>query len=401
MDNRIVLIVVLILTALACSLFTPASLPESTPVGPSTSTDVPTIAPPATLIPTSTTTSPSPTSPPPQPTTQPASQPAIPIPDPNTIAYDFVANVCQAEWANSTAYLPNCPGDLDNIEPGYVTNTGIVFAESTTGIETAALIVLPQQDATNTAIFGMYPPFEVWPGDQFRATLGCQGDAPCNVEYSLEYFDESDQYQALNWDWPHKVGDGPQSIAVDLTSLAGKTVRFVLAVRDAQGGPANDFALWINPHIFRSPDAVPPQDASEDEAADQTPGVVSGMVEMSTAPPYMNDPGKAESMPVAVTFFNLDDGTYWWIHSSLTGHPYYQMTVPPGNYHVVAYGQGVGDVSYVAAGYTGQNPSCGQPLQTVVVEPNGEVENIVIADWNWTCGGDAYRPQKPADVPLP
>lgn len=392
MNKRIELPVVMTLAVLACNFFTPAALPEATPTSISTNTQVPTTAPASTNTPVFTATSPPPTSPP----SQPATQVAIPIPDPNTIAYDFAANVCQAEWANSIAYLPNCPGDLDNIEPGYVTNTGIVFAESTTGIETAALIVLPQQGGTNTAVFGMYPPFEVWPGDQFRATLACQGDAPCDVEFSLEYFDESDEYQVPNWDWAHKVGEGPQSVAVDLTSLAGQSVGFVLAVRDGEGGPANDWALWINPHIFRSPDAVPPP-----ESADQTPGVISGMVEMSTAPPYMNDPGKAESMPVAVVFFNLDDGTYWWIHSSLTGHPYYQMTVPPGNYHVVAYGQGVGDVAYVAAGHTGQNPSCGQPLQTVVVEPNAEVENIVVADWNWMCGGEAYRPEKPADVPLP
>lgn len=376
---------------ISCSLFTPAAIPTAMPTTTlppqATLTPQPVLSPTATFTPQSIATGTATSMPP---------APSILLPEPETVAYDFVANVCEAEWANSVSVLPSCPGDLDNIEPGYVTNTHLAFAESTTAIEVPALIVLPQQGATNTAIFGMYPAFEVWPGDQFRTTIACQGDSACDVQYALEYFDEADQYQAPKWKWEHKVGDGPINVVVDLSALAGQSVKFSLALRSPKGDPSDDYALWIAPHIYRATDAQPPPDL-----ADQTPGVISGMVEMSTAPPYMNDPGKAESMPVTVVFFNLDDGSYWWIQSNLTGHPYYQMTVPPGQYHVVAYGAGVGDVPYVPAGYTGQNPSCGQALQVVVVEPNGEVEDIVIADWNWTCGGDAYRPAKPSDIPLP
>jgi hypothetical protein len=370
---------------LACGLFTPVPNPTAAPTV--TLTQAATAIPSATL-----TTAPPATDFPASPTTETS----ISIPDPQVVAYDFVANICKAEWANSIGFLPTCPGDLDNIEPGYVSQTDLVFAESTTAVEAPALIVLPQQGATNTAIFGMYPAFEVWPGDQFRATIACQGDSPCDVEFALEYFDAAEDYQAPGWTWQHQMGDGPVEIALDLGALAGQTVKFVLALRSPQGDPVDDYALWIAPHIVRSPEAQPPSDQ-----ADQTPGVISGMVEMSTAPPYMNDPGKAESMPVVVVFFNLEDGTYWWIHTSLTGHPYFKMTVPPGSYQVLAYGQGVGDVPYVSAGHTGQNPSCGQALQSVVVEPNAEIENIIIADWNWACGGDAYRPDKPADIPLP
>ncbi len=137
--------------------------------------------------------------------------------------------------------------------------------------------------------------------------------------------------------------------------------------------------------------------------ATETPttfGLISGRVDMSTAPPYLNDPVIGNS-PVVVTFFNLDDDTYWYIQTSQTGHPDYQMSIPPGTYQIVAYGRGVGDVPFVAAGYTGENPSCGKALKTVVVEPNARVDDIVIADWNWTCGGSAYRPDKPAEVPIP
>ncbi len=102
-----------------------------------------------------------------------------------------------------------------------------------------------------------------------------------------------------------------------------------------------------------------------------------------------------------VTFFNQDDDSYWYIQTLLTGQPYYQMTVPPGHYLVVAYARGVGDVPYVSGGYTGSHPSCGQALKVIDVAPGQHVENISIADWNWKCGGTAHHPEKPDAVPVP
>ena len=165
--------------------------------------------------------------------------------------------------------------------------------------------------------------------------------------------------------------------------------------------------IWIAPYIQRDPNAEPPDPvvlatATTSSTSSGVPGTISGMVDMRTAPPYLNDPILTDGygVPVVVMFFNLDDGTWWWFHTTPT-HPYYSMTVPPGNYHVVAYAHGVGNIPYVSGGYTGSNPSCGKALKTVTVSSNGSVENIIIADWNWTCGGDAYHPAKPSSVPLP
>ncbi len=247
MYKRRFLLILLALLLLACNLLTTAStptvpVPESTTPQPSES---------QTPLPEPTeTTAPPPTSSPPAP--------QIPLPEPGTVAYDFVGSVCDAEWANSMSKITPCPSNLDEIEQGYFTNTHLAFAESNTAIEVPSLIVVPQQGVGGgTAIFGIYPPFEIWPGDQFRATLACQGDAACNVEYSLEYFDAADEYQTPNWQWDHKAGDGPQSVAVDLSSLAGQTVKLVLAVRDADKDPSTDYALWITPYIYRAPDAQP------------------------------------------------------------------------------------------------------------------------------------------------
>jgi len=190
---------------------------------------------------------------------------------------------------------------------------------------------------------------------------------------------------------------------VDPSSRGGVELFLVLRQEEEL---ENQWGVWINPYISRDPSAKPLPTAEilptpTPDPEDKTPGVISGMVDMSSAPPYLKDSMNGGSSPVVVVFFNQSDGTYWWIHTSLTGHPYYQMTVSPGEYQVVAFAQGVGDVPYVSGGYTGQNPSCGKNLKTVTMPPNGRLENIVIADWNWTCGGTAYRPSKPGGVPLP
>ena len=395
-------LVLVLLISLACNLS--ASAPEAavltdTPAGPLPSDtpqaieQVAPTEPPPSATPTLTDVAP-------PPPAEPAAAPASPVltSAPESVAYDFVAHVCDAEWANSVHYITPCPSNLDESEQGYFTNTHLAFAESNTALEVPALIVLPQQGSTGTAIFGMYPLFEIWPGDQFRAALACQGDAACNVKYALEYFDAAGKYHAGSWEWAHQAGDGVVNIAVDLSALAGQSVRFVLAVRDADGNPADDFSLWMTPQIYRAPGAQPLA-AGED----QPPGMISGWVNMADAPPYMTEAGTgAESMRVTVVFFNLEDDTYWWMHTTPTRHPDFQMILPPGNYHVVAYGQGVDITPYVSAAYTGKWPlSCDQDLQAVTVVSGETVEDIVIADWNWICGGDAYRPPKPADVPLP
>lgn len=323
---------------------------------------------------------------------------------PGTIVMDFVARACEAKWSNNAYNFP-CPGDLTDTSKGYIEYSDHTIIEGMVSVSAPVLIGLPGQGGgSGIGLFGHYPSVTMQPGDRFISTLACQGDALCDVEFALEYFDRNGTYHAENrWRWQHQAGDGPLDIDLDLTSLAGQTVDFMLVVREK--GPAQDaWTVWIHPRILRDPNAQPlPTNApapTADTTEDKAPGLISGWVDMSTAPPYLNDPVVGSS-PVVVTFFNLDDGTYWYIQTSLTGHPNYQMTVTPGNYQVVAYGRGVGDTPYVAAGYTGENPSCGQALKPVNVEPNARVNAIVIADWNWTCGGTAERPSKPADVPIP
>ena len=321
-----------------------------------------------------------------------------------TVALDFVAEICSAAWSTNASYL-TCPGELDEDLGGYVEAADQAVVEGDITVEAPMLIGLPGTGyPVGLGLFGKYPPFTVYPGDTFQALIACQGDSDCDADFYLEYYPPGAS-RTVEWKWSHQAGTGLQQVSADLSSLAGQTVEFYLVIRPEDDAKAQ-WVAWIQPYISRAPDAQPaptqavlPTPTVDPE--DKTPGVISGMVDMASAPPYLKDSMSGGSSPVAVVFFNLSDGTYWWIHTSLTGHPYYQMTVSPGEYQVVAFAHGVGDLPYVAGGYTGQNPSCGKELKTVTMPPNGRVENIVIADWNWTCGGTAYRQPKPGGVPLP
>lgn len=317
--------------------------------------------------------------------------------DPDWVAYDFVTEVCSAKWTTNANPLP-CPGHLEEAEGGYIEATDHTVLEGMASVEAPLLIGLPGNGyPSGLGLFGEYPPFTVYPGDMFEATIACQGDADCDLEFALEYYDAQGTYHGSAFRWLYQKGDGPLKIRADIGSLAGEPVRFLLVMR-SRDELDGQWGVWIQPHISRDPNAEP---LPTPDPEDKTPGVISGMVDMSSAPPYLKDSMSGGSSPVAMVFFNLSDGTYWWIHTSLTGHPYFQMTITPGEYQVVAFAQGVGDVPYVTGGYTGSNPSCGQALKTVTMTPNGRLENIVVADWNWTCGGTAYRPAKPSGVPLP
>jgi hypothetical protein len=388
--KRILLILLTVLTLTACNYPT---------------TEVPSPTNTATLPPVDTST--------PEPTeTATPTVLEVTLPDPSTIVLDFVEEICSAEWSNNGEYLP-CPGDPNATGHGYAGQLDNPIISGHINVDAPSLITIPAYEKF-AGIFGHYPEFEVWEGDTFHAVLGCQVTAiPCDVDFGLSYFDANGTFHDLS----SQIGPMPfadhdsltdsySEVEVDLSSLAGQTVGFTLVVR-THGDPKLYNPIWIAPYIQRDPNAEPPvpvvlATATTSSTSSGTPGTISGMVDLASAPPYLKDSYSGKETPVVVVFFNLDDGTWWWIHTTPT-HPYYSMTVPPGNYHVVAYARGVGGLPYVTGGYTGSNPSCGNELKTVTVQSNGSTENIVIADWNEfaPCQGDAYRPEKPASIPIP
>lgn len=167
-------------------------------------------------------------------------------------AYDFVANMCAASWFSGAGSLP-CPGTEND-------NNGFVLKVSNPKLETGAidprpaLLTFPQA-LNNGYIQGFYPPFRVQRGDRFRSTINCEGGASlCYVAFRLDYQTGSDPIQTFWGPFLEKV-DTPTprffNVDLDLNSLAGRDVKFILTVL-AAGSAQQDRALWVGPYIYRS-----------------------------------------------------------------------------------------------------------------------------------------------------
>ena len=322
--------------------------------------------------------------------------------DPDQVAYDFVTNLCLATWTNNGQEI-ECPSRMEDSAYGIVDRLDETFTDHGLLVDVPTILTIPAHGTGYGGIFGKYPPYYVKAGDYFRAVIAYQeSDNPHNISHEL-YFEDSSGKVHLQ---PHvnlPIDDnmnenstkGYRVLNYPLDNLKDQWVRFMLAIQNNNGTEYDEPALWINPHIWRDPQV----NSSNESAEDNTPGVISGSVDISTAPPYLNDPVLGGSA-VVVVFFNQDEGKWWWMHTTGLDQSF-QMTVSPGYYQVAAYAQGVGDVAYVTGGYTGKNPSCGEAMKIVDVKPNQHINGIEIADWNWTCGGTASRPLKPDEVPLP
>jgi hypothetical protein len=168
------------------------------------------------------------------------------------LAYDFIANVCEANWENNSRNLP-CPGtDGDN--------RGFVLALNSPNLEDGrsqgkALLTFPRR-ADEGLISGQYPGFRIQSGDRFQAVISCQHRAnDCDVTFRLQYQIGNGAIRTLaQW---REVYEGEfYSINMDLSALDGERVKFILSVT-ANGDPHEDFALWVNPRITRQSSQPP------------------------------------------------------------------------------------------------------------------------------------------------
>ncbi|MBI5353284.1 MAG: hypothetical protein HZB50_11645 [Chloroflexi bacterium] len=169
-------------------------------------------------------------------------------------AYEFVAKYCDASWRNKKEALP-CPGTEGDAR-GFVLKLDAPVLENDATATTPGLLTFPQ-DKENGIVRGEFPAFSVQDGDHFRATVGCQIKAKkCNVIFRLDYTFKGETKTLESW---HEVYEGKvYPIDLDLSALAGKSVKFILFV-SANGSNDKDSAVWLNPRITRlgSPPATP------------------------------------------------------------------------------------------------------------------------------------------------
>ncbi len=170
----------------------------------------------------------------------------IKVSGPSFIAYDFVANYCNANWENNNGALP-CPGTDGDIN-GYIIKLNAPVMEDGSTEDEPGLLTVPK-DSNNGIISGQYPSFKVQAADRFRALVNCQHNSKkCDVIFKFEYKNNGQVKTLASW---HEVYEGKfYPVDLDLSSLAGETVKFILVV-SANGAQNNDNAIWLNPHIIR------------------------------------------------------------------------------------------------------------------------------------------------------
>lgn len=166
---------------------------------------------------------------------------------PGTAAsYDFLANACSAEWKSGVGGLP-CPG-TNGDSKGFVLSLNPAKLEDGSA-NNPGLLTAPQ-NRYNGYIQGFYPTFTVQPGDHFQSMVGCEYGSSCYVTFRLDYM-AANGYITTFWQRREQNEGKPYNADVDLTPLAGRSVRFILTIL-ALGNATNDRAVWAAPHIVRA-----------------------------------------------------------------------------------------------------------------------------------------------------
>jgi hypothetical protein len=176
-----------------------------------------------------------------------------------TVVFDFPALASSARWVSSTASgdltFPGAAGATDGFA---LKNTSIKMEDALTYNSSASLSIVPP-NAKDAYIQGVYPAYTPLSGDRFKATVGCEYGYPtCSVIFRLDYQRVSDSVIVPGfWTYTKATNGSVVLVDVDLTPLAGTTVKFFLTVVANVTPPdpspaANNFrAVWIYPRIVR------------------------------------------------------------------------------------------------------------------------------------------------------
>lgn len=160
--------------------------------------------------------------------------------------YDFAKNYCASgvTWKSSAGNLP-CPGTVGDAQ-GWVVRIDEPTLENGYKDDEPGLQVRPE-DVNDGWITGIFPEIAVTEGVVFRAIVGCYDDYNCDVKFKLNYITEGESEKTLAT-WQEVQDNQINRVEVDLNSLAGEEVQFILRV-EANGSPANDRAFWLAPRI--------------------------------------------------------------------------------------------------------------------------------------------------------
>jgi hypothetical protein len=235
-------------------------------------------------------------------TTTPTATPTGQVSNP---VYNFATEACKAAWFSGAGSLP-CPG-TDGDAKGFVLQVSNPKLETGVIDNRPGLITFPQ-NVQDGYIQGIYPAFRVQTGDRFRSIINCEGGATlCYVGFRLDYQTGTDQTIRRFWGpflEKHERLGQYYTVDLNLNSLAGKDVKFILTVLSA-GVATGDRALWVNPHIYRPGGTAPTATgtatatATGQTAATSTPTATATATGQTAATATPTSTGIATATPTA------------------------------------------------------------------------------------------------------
>lgn len=161
--------------------------------------------------------------------------------------FDLHTRATDANWVSGAGTLTFGGPDTD-------TNGFAMYRNSQKledGSAPAKVLETHPQWINDGVITGLYPAYTVVSGEHFTAKIGflALSDGTCgtgNARFQLNY-KESGVIKPLG-EWTDTCDGVLKDIDVDLSSIAGKTVQFALAVL-ANGTASQDWAVWVSPQV--------------------------------------------------------------------------------------------------------------------------------------------------------
>jgi hypothetical protein len=158
--------------------------------------------------------------------------------------YDFTETFCDATWKTDTHTFP-CQGTSQGYS-NYVIYTTSFVMESDRIEDEPALIVNIEQDQR---VRGIYSSYLVQSGDRFIAEVGCvEGNSKCKVQIRLRYQIKGTDNSGILSEWLETYDGNTTMLDIDLDSLAGEEVIFILDMEAKSNSDRNE-VFWFLPQI--------------------------------------------------------------------------------------------------------------------------------------------------------
>jgi len=214
--------------------------------------------------------------------------PILSLPALGDQVYDFASQICSAQWQSNNG-TESCSGSVGEPQ-GAVTLVTLPTLEDGVTLNNPAILINP--NSQKGFIRGTYPEYLVQPGDHFRAIASCEANAvTCSALFRVSYQDASNALVDL-WAVGEFHDQKYTKIDIDLSSLAGKKIKFILDVTPLNSEP-NNSVFWASPGIYREspPTSTPTTVPSATYTATFTPPPTVTVMPSSTPIPQEKAPG--------------------------------------------------------------------------------------------------------------